>query len=490
MRRAGVLLPISCIPSKYGIGGFSKEAYEVVDFLKKAGQKLWQILPLGPTSYGDSPYQSFSCFAGNPYFIDVEKFIEKGWISEEDCEESGYDRNPVYINYEKLYLGRFKLLNKAYKASNIKNDSDFLLFCEDNKEWLDNYALFMAIKNANNDICWVEWSEEYKLRKPLAIKSALDKYKEAILFHKFMQYEFYVQWMDLKKYANDNGIKIVGDIPIYAALDSSDVWAEPELFQLDEESQPKAVAGCPPDAFSEDGQLWGNPLYTWEYHKKTGFEWWMRRFEKVFSLYDIVRIDHFRAFDEYFSIPFGDDTARNGQWVAGPGIEIFEVMKKRLGKKEVIAEDLGFLTPTVLKLVKKTGFPGMKVLLFAFDDTQTSSYLPHNYDKNCIVYTGTHDNDTIEGWIKSASKADVRFARKYLGVKVNKQLREAMIRAGLSSVADTFIAPIQDYIGLDNAARINHPSTLGGNWEWRLTKDQLSDQLAEQMASLTKTYVR
>ena len=490
MRRAGVLLPISCIPSKYGIGGFSKEAYEVVDFLKKAGQKLWQILPLGPTSYGDSPYQSFSCFAGNPYFIDVEKFIEKGWISEKDCEESEYGDNPVYINYEKIYKGRYKLLKKAYKASNIIEDQKFIDFCEDNKEWLDNYALFMAIKNANNDVCWIEWPEGLKLRKPNEIKIVSKSYSDDILFHKFMQYEFYIQWMKLKKYANDQGIKIVGDIPIYAALDSSDVWAEPKLFQLDKESLPIKVAGCPPDAFSEDGQLWGNPLYTWEYHKERGYDWWMRRFEKVFSLYDIVRIDHFRAFDEYFSIPFEDSTAKNGEWVAGPGIELFELMKKRLGKKEVIAEDLGFLTPSVLKLVKKTGFPGMKVLLFAFDEHEPSSYLPHNYDKNCIVYTGTHDNDTIEGWIKSASKGDVRFARKYLGVSSNKKLREAMIRAGLSSVADTFIAPIQDYLGLDNAARINHPSTLGGNWEWRLTKDQLTEELAKEMANLVKIYAR
>jgi len=490
MRKAGVLLPISCIPSKYGIGAFSKEAVSVVDFLKKSGQKLWQILPLGPTSYGDSPYQSFSCFAGNPYFIDLEKLIEKGWITAADCEASGYGKDLVYIDYEKLYLGRFKVLKKAFEASKIEKNEDFQKFCLENSDWLDNYSLFMAIKNAHKDVCWVEWPEELKLRKTKAIERAKKDYKEDILFHKFMQYEFFVQWMELKAYANASGIKIVGDIPIYAALDSSDVWAQPELFQLDKSGQPKRVAGCPPDAFSDDGQLWGNPLYTWDYHKKNGYKWWMRRFKKVFSLYDIVRIDHFRAFDEYFSIPFGDPTARNGEWVAGPGIELFEIMKKELGKKEVIAEDLGFLTPSVLKLVKKTGFPGMKVLLFAFNPSEPSAYLPQNHVKNCIVYTGTHDNDTIEGWICSASKAEVRFAKKYLGVKSNKNLREAIMRAGLSSVADTFIAPIQDYLGLDNAARINRPSTLGGNWVWRLTPEQLSDQLAEEMASLAKLYDR
>lgn len=490
MRRAGVLLPISCIPSKYGIGCFSKEAYDVVDFLKKAGQKLWQILPLGPTSYGDSPYQSFSCFAGNPYFIDLEKFVENGWITQKDCEDYDYGNNPIYIDYEKMYLSRFKVLRKAFEASHIQNDKDFLEFCEENKEWLDDYSLFMAIKNAHDDVCWIQWPEELKLRKPEAIKKAINEYKNDILFHRFLQYEFFIQWMELKIYANKQGIKVVGDIPIYAALDSSDVWAKPQLFQLDEKCQPTRVAGCPPDAFSDDGQLWGNPLYTWDYHQKTGFDWWMRRFKKVYSLYDIVRIDHFRAFDEYFSIPFGDKTARNGEWITGPGFELFEVMKQKLGKKEVIAEDLGFLTPSVLKLVKKTGFPGMKVLLFAFNAKEPSSYLPHNYDRNCIVYTGTHDNDTIEGWIKSASRADVGFARKYLGVKSNKQLRNAMLRAGLASVADTFIAPIQDYIGLDNAARINRPSTLGGNWEWRLSENQLSDELADEMAELVKIYAR
>lgn len=490
MRRAGVLLPISCIPSKYGIGCFSKEAYDVVDFLKKAGQKLWQILPLGPTSYGDSPYQSFSCFAGNPYFIDLEKFVENGWITRNDCEDYDYGNNPIYIDYEKMYLSRFKVLRKAFEASHIQNDKDFLEFCEENKEWLDDYSLFMAIKNAHDGVCWIQWPEELKLRKPEAIKKAINEYKNDILFHRFLQYEFFIQWMELKTYANKQGIKVVGDIPIYAALDSSDVWAKPQLFQLDEKCQPTRVAGCPPDAFSDDGQLWGNPLYTWDHHQKTGFDWWMRRFKKVYSLYDIVRIDHFRAFDEYFSIPFGDKTARNGEWITGPGFELFEVMKQKLGKKEVIAEDLGFLTPSVLKLVKKTGFPGMKVLLFAFNAKEPSSYLPHNYDRNCIVYTGTHDNDTIEGWIKSASRADVGFARKYLGVKSNKQLRNAMLRAGLASVADTFIAPIQDYIGLDNAARINRPSTLGGNWEWRLSENQLSDELADEMAELVKIYAR
>ncbi len=490
MRNCGVLLPITSIPSKYGIGGFSKEAYEFVDFLDNAGQKLWQILPLGPTSYGDSPYQSFSCFAGNPYFIDLEKLVEEGLITAADCEASDYGDNPMYVDYARIYKGRFKLLRKAFGAWKGADSDEFKAYVVANEEWLPDYALFMALKNANKDKCWREWSEDLRLRKASALENARQTYAKDILFYEFLQYKFTVQWMELKAYANKKGIQIVGDIPIYAAYDSSDVWANPELFQLDENRDPVSVAGCPPDAFSADGQLWGNPLYTWEYHKQTEFAWWLKRFAKVFDLYDIVRIDHFRGFDEYFSIKFGEPTAAGGHWVKGPGYDLFEVMKKKMGKKQVIAEDLGYLTPSVIKLVKKTGFPGMKVLLFAFDEREPSNYLPHNYGTNSIVYTGTHDNDTIEGWIKSAAKADVRFARKYLGVKSNKDLRMAIIRSGLMSVADTFIAPLQDYLGLDNAARINHPSTIGDNWKWRLVPGQLTEEKADEMKALMRMYAR
>lgn len=488
-RRSGVLLPITSLPSKYGIGCFSKEAYEFVDFLAEANQGLWQILPLGPTGYGDSPYQSFSTFAGNPYFIDLEALIEKGWLKKEDCEKVNWG-NPAYVEYEVIYQNRFTLLKKAFKKSHITEDKDFRKYCKENAYWLDDYALYMAVKNAHGGAGWNTWEEDIRLRKKAAVKAAKEKYAEDIAFYQFQQYLFTTQWRALKKYANDKGIQIVGDIPIYVAYDSADTWAAPELFQLDDKGQPTAVAGCPPDPFAKTGQLWGNPLYRWDYHKETGFAWWMKRLAYCYDLYDIVRIDHFRGFDEYYSIPFGDKTAEFGHWEKGPGYDIFRVLKKELGEKDIIAEDLGFLTPSVIKLVKKTGYPGMKILIFAFDHREPSNYLPYNYDKNCVVYTGTHDNDTVAGWLTTASRKDLAFARRFLRVKRNKDIPAAMIEAALGSVADTAVIPIQDYLELDNSARINVPSTLGTNWKWRLVKGQLTDELAERMAELTKVYNR
>jgi len=490
MRRSGVLMPITSIPSKYGIGAFSKECYDFVDFLEKAGQSLWQILPLGPTGYGDSPYQSFSTFAGNPYFIDLEELIAKGWLTAQECENSDYGNNEHYVDYEKIYYSRFDLLRKAYKASGISKDAEFKAFCEENAFWLTDYALYTAVKRSFDEKSWLLWDEDIKFRKPAAMKKYAEKYAEEMEFVMFQQFFFAKQWFQLKDYANKKGIKIVGDIPIYVALDSADTWSNPQLFQLDEDLVPIAVAGCPPDAFSATGQLWGNPLYKWEHHAQTDYEWWMRRIAQCYKLYDILRIDHFRGFDEYYSIPYGDETAENGHWEQGPGYDIFRVMKEKLGKKEVIAEDLGFLTPSVRKLVKKSGYPGMKVLLFAFDSREPSDYLPHNYNQNCVVYTGTHDNDTIEGWMKIANRKDVSYAMKYIGVKQRKDFRWALIRTALASTADTAIIPMQDYLGLDNSARMNHPSTLGTNWKWRLTKEDIPEGLAEKMYEMTKLYVR
>lgn len=507
MRRSGVLLPITSIPSKYGIGGFSKECYEFVDFLEKAGQSLWQILPLGPTGYGDSPYQSFSTYAGNPYFIDLEKLIEAGWLTERDCEaacgenkdteggcvkenreeETGGQR---YVDYGKIYETRFELLRKAYQNSGIGKDSAFREFCRKNAYWLDDYALFMAVKNAFGGKSFNQWDEDIRFRRQTAMESYRERYAEEIDFIRFTQYLFDEQWSDLRAYAAGKGIQIIGDIPIYVAYDSADVWSAPELFQLDERAVPVAVAGCPPDLFSATGQLWGNPLYRWEYHRETGYAWWMKRIARCYELYDILRIDHFRGFDEYYSIPYGDPTAEFGHWEKGPGYDIFQVMKAKLGKMEVIAEDLGFLTPSVLRLVKRTGYPGMKVLLFAFPGGKDSEYLPHNYGKNAVVYTGTHDNDTIEGWIKAAKRADLSFTMEYLNVKRRKDIRWGMIRAALSSVADAAIIPIQDYLGLDNSARMNLPSTLGENWKWRLLPGELTEELAEKMSRLAKLYGR
>lgn len=490
MRKSGILLPVSSIPSKYGIGTFSKQAYEFVDFLEKAGQRLWQILPLGPTGYGDSPYQSFSTFAGNPYYIDLEELIENGWLKEEECDACDFGTNDMYVDYEKIYLSRFKVLKIAYERSGIAGDEEFVKFKTDNAFWLDDYALYMAVKNSFDGISWIEWDEDIRLRKPAAMKEYKEKYAKEVEFYQFQQFLFAKQWKALKAYANKKGIEIIGDIPIYVAFDSADTWANPELFQLDETCTPIGVAGCPPDAFSATGQLWGNPLYKWEYHKETGYEWWMRRIAYCYELYDVVRIDHFRGFDEYYFIPYGDPTAEFGHWEKGPGYDLFKVMKEKLGNKAVIAEDLGYLTPSVIKLVKKTGYPGMKILQFAFDSREESDYLPHNYTNNSVVYTGTHDNDTTMGWYNTFNRKDKAFAKRYLNIKTKKDIHWEFIRAALASVSDTAIIPMQDYLGLGAEARINIPSTLGDNWKWRLLSEQLTDELAEEILRMTKLYGR
>lgn len=490
MRKCGVLMPVSSLPSRFGIGGFSKEAYDFVDFLAEGGQSLWQILPLGPTGYGDSPYQSFSTFAGNPYYISLDALIEQGLLTEEECEAADYGNHPNYVNYEKIYNSRFALLRKAFNRADIENDTNYKKFVEDQSAWLKDYAMYMAIKDSLGGVAWIEWDEDIRLRKPAAMAHYEETLKEDIAFYSYLQYLFATQWSALKAYANGKGINIIGDIPIYVAFDSADTWANPELFQLDEENIPTAVAGCPPDAFSATGQLWGNPLYRWDYHKKTGFAWWIRRLAYCFTIYDVVRIDHFRGFDEYWAIPYGDPTAEFGRWEKGPGYALFEAMKKALGNREVIAEDLGFLTPSVLKLVKKTGYPGMKVLQFAFDSREESDYLPHNYTHNCVVYTGTHDNDTVMGWIPAMSRKDLAFAKKYIGVKRTSDICSNLIRMAYASVADTAIIPIQDYLELGSEARINTPSTLGGNWEWRMSAQDCTSQLAARMLELATVYGR
>ena len=490
MRKGGVLLPVSSIPSKYGIGTFSKQAYEFVDFLERAGQSFWQIFSLGSTGYGDSPYQSFSTFAGNPYYIDLEELIKKGWLMKEECDACDFGSDDGYVDYEKIYLSRFRILKIAYERSNIKEDKEFGEFKEDNAAWLEDYALYMAVKNSFHGISWIEWEEDIRLRKPEAMKAYKEKFADEVEFYQFQQFVFAVQWLALKAYANKKKISIIGDIPIYVAFDSADTWANPELFQLDESCTPTGVAGCPPDSFSATGQLWGNPLYKWEYHKETGYEWWMQRISYCYRLYDVVRIDHFRGFDEYYFIPYGDTTAEFGHWEKGPGYDIFKVMKEKIGKKPVIAEDLGFLTPSVISLVKKTGYPGMKILQFAFDSREESDYLPHNYSNNSVVYTGTHDNDTTMGWYGSLNRQDKAFAKRYLNIKAKKEIYWEFIRAALSSVADTAIIPVQDYLGLGSEARVNMPSTLGNNWKWRLRDGQLDDSLAERIREITKLYGR
>lgn len=491
-RAAGILMPISSLPSEYGIGCFSKSAYEFVDWLKDAGQSYWQILPLGPTSYGDSPYQSFSTFAGNPYFISLDELIEEKVLTREECDKVNWGRTKNKVDYEKIYKGRYPLLRKAYERSNISENPDYQKFVAENNWWLADYALFMAVKTRFDDVEWTKWAEDIRLRW----NNAMDYYREELYydieFQQYMQFKFHEQWMKLKNYANSKGIKIIGDIPIYVAMDSADAWAHPELFQLDSENVPVAVAGCPPDGFSATGQLWGNPLYRWEYHRSTGYEWWISRLRYVFNMYDVVRIDHFRGFDEYFSIPYEAENAIGGHWEKGPGIELFRKVEQALGWKPVIAEDLGYVTDSVRDMVRDSGFPGMKVLEFAFDSREPSNYLPHNYDKNCVVYTGTHDNETLAGWYRELKKEDKKFALRYMGRKklsVNEAVWE-IIRLAQSSVADTCIIPIQDYLCLGNEARINHPSTLGGNWIWRLHRDEISKKLVKKIRRMTELYCR
>lgn len=490
MRESGVLLPVASLPSDYGIGCFSKEAYEFVDQLKAGGQKNWQILPLGPTGYGDSPYQSFSTFAGNPYFIDLETLIKEGLLIREECDACDFGDNAEFIDYEKIYFSRFKILRKAFER--FVPDEEFETFAEENKAWLEDYALYMAIKNSLGGISWSQWPAELKRRVPEAMEEKKKELEEEIQFIRFQQYEFTKQWTRLKKYANDQGIRIIGDIPIYVAFDSADAWANPQLFQFDEECTPIAVAGCPPDAFAATGQLWGNPLYDWEYHEKTGFAWWIQRLEYCYKLYDVVRVDHFRGFDEYYAIPYGDKTAENGKWRKGPGLELFKAVKKAMGEMSIIAEDLGYLTDSVRQLVKDTGYPGMKVLQFAFDSREESDYLPHNYEHNCVVYTGTHDNNTILGWLDEMAPEDRLLAERYLDNRYTRKedMPWDFIRLAMASVADLAITPIQEFLCLGGEARINRPSTLGTNWKWRLLKGQITHEVTGKMYDMTKLYGR
>lgn len=489
-RGAGILLPVASLPSPYGIGTFGKEAYRWIDFLKQAGQKYWQVLPMGPTSYGDSPYQSFSAFAGNPYFIDLDLLKEQGLLTEKELGACSCGEKPQKIDYAALYRERFSLLKKAFSRSSHKGTNEYEEFCSRCGGWLEHYAVFMALKMKFGGKSWLEWPEPYRRRDQKTIDAARKELAQEILFWKFCQFEFDLQWKALRGYAHSQGIGIIGDIPIYAAMDSADTWSEPDVFYLDADGFPIDVAGCPPDAFSATGQLWGNPLYRWDYQEKTVFDWWKRRLSHTSGLYDIVRIDHFRGLAGYYAIPAGDKTAEHGEWRKGPGIRFFEVVQESLGSTKWILEDLGFLTPDVLRLRKAVGAPGMKILQFAFDSREESDYLPHNYDKNCIVYTGTHDNDTMAGWMKTAPKADVAFSRRYLNLRRSREAPWEYIRAAYASVAALAVIPMQDFLCLGSEARINTPSTLGGNWEWRMMQGAASETLAERIRELTALYGR
>ena len=497
-RDSGVLLSVTSLPSKYGIGCFDQAAYDFVDWLEKAGQTYWQILPLGATSHGgafDSPYQAYSAFAGNPYFISLDALVEEEVLTREECDAADFGSDPAHVDYEKLFTNRIPLLRKAYERSKIYENVDYRAFISENSWWLDDYALFMAAREFFGNQSWDQWPMDIRMHYGYALDYYREKLYFDIEFQKYMQFKFYEQWSKLKKYANDKNILIVGDIPIYVSPDGSDIWAHPEMFQLDKNNKPTQIAGCPPDSFSADGQVWGNPLYRWDYHRSTGYQWWITRMWYSYKLYDVVRIDHFRGFDEYFAIPASSNSAKDGHWEKGPGMKLFNTLRSALGQKAVIAEDLGLLTDGVRRLVKDSGFPNMKVLQFAFDKDDiggANDYLPHNYNNNCVVYTGTHDNETISGWFMGLSKEDKSFVRDYLGDHdtANKWMYKKLIATAMGSAAKMCVIPVQDWLGLDNSSRMNVPGTVDINWSWRLMPGLITDELAEEMLIITKRYGR
>ncbi|SNS12024.1 4-alpha-glucanotransferase [Anaerovirgula multivorans] len=489
-RSSGILMHITSLPSPYGIGTFGKEAYRFVDFLEKSGQKYWQLLPIGSTGYGDSPYQSFSNFAGNPYFIDLDLLVKEGLLEKSDFDQLDFGSDPEKVDYEKIFINKLPVLKVAYHKGREKHQGDIEKFKEENTLWLEDYGLYMALKFEFGLISWQEWPEAIKLRKENAMNYYKEKLKEEIEYWIFLQFLFFTQWKELKQYANEKNIKIIGDIPIYVAEDSVDTWGNSEIFLLDENKRPIQVAGCPPDAFSKTGQLWGNPIYRWDLLESTGFDWWIERIEGCIKLYDMIRIDHFRGLESYWAVPYEEETAVNGKWIKGPGMKLFDALKEKLGDVNIIAEDLGYLTPEVIDLRENTGYSGMKVLQFAFDTREESDYLPHNYDKNCVVYTGTHDNDTVNGWLLNEKKSDVDFAVKYLKLTEEEGYNWGFIRGAWSSVGKLAIAQMQDFLSLGSEARMNIPSTIGGNWLWRVKREDLTEALAKKIYTITKLYGR
>ena len=496
IRGAGVIMHIASLPGEFGIGSFGNEAYEFADFIKKSGFKYWQILPLGHTSYGDSPYQSFSAFAGNPYFIDYDLLKEDGLLVDEEYKNENYGELDNSIDYGVIFLSKFKVLKRAYK--NYKKNNILELryeveeFKKENSFWLKDYSLYMSLKYYFNLKSWHEWDEGIKKREVTAINNYEELLKDDIEYWSFVQYLFYSQWMKLKKYVNNLGIQIIGDIPIYVAEDSVETWSNSDNFKMNKDTlEPLVVAGCPPDSFSETGQLWGNLIYDWNKMKNDNYKWWTTRVKESLKLYDIVRIDHFRGFESYWEIPYKDEVAVNGKWVKGPGKELFYTIASEIGEVNIIAEDLGYLTEEVRLFLEDTGFPGMKVLQFSFDGSNNNNYLPHRYSKNCIAYTGTHDNDTFLGWYEvSGSEREIINAKKYLGLNKEEGYNWGFIRGVWSSIADVAIAPMQDFLNLGNHSRMNLPSTLGCNWQWRIERDSLSDDLVKKIYETTRIYGR
>ena len=489
-RSSGILMPLSSLPSPYGIGTMGKAAFQFVDFLASAGQKYWQLLPLGPTSYGDSPYQSFSSFAGNPYFVDLDLLIKDKLLKASEVKSRDWGDREDRVDYGKIYESRFAVLRLAYERGAERYEEEIAAFRQENGWWLENYALFMAIKASQGMKAWSEWPEELRLREDAALEKARKELRQDVEFYIFVQFLFYRQWEALRDYAHDKGIRFIGDIPIYVALDSADVWSEPHFFQLDEKNVPKEVAGVPPDAFTEDGQLWGNPLYDYDAMKKDGYGWWIRRIDGAKKLYDVIRIDHFRGFESYWAVPYGDDTAKNGAWKPGPGMGLVGVLTSWFRDLSFIAEDLGYSTPEVRKLLADSGLPGMKILEFAFDAHGDSAYLPHNCEENSSCYIGTHDNETVQGWLKWADKPSLRFAERYMHITPDEGWNWGMIRSGMATRSRLFVVQMQDLLELGADARMNSPGTASGNWQWRMLPGAADKALAKKLKLYTTTYRR
>ncbi len=493
MRSSGILYPIFSLPSRYGIGCISKEAYEFIDFLKEAGQTYWQILPVGPTGYGDSPYQPFSAFAGNPYFIDFEDLISQDLLKWHDVDSINWGDNVEDVDYGALYNNRYAVLRLAYDRfleEKKDQEKEFVNFVKKESYWLEDYALYMVIKELHKGKSWLDWEDEYRTRDKKTLNKVLKENEDELGFFYFVQYEFFTQWHKLHEYAKEKKIQIIGDMPFYLSLDSADVWAHSEVFLM-EDGKPTHVAGCAPDAFSPTGQLWGNPVYDWKQLDKDHYKWWIQRIKKNYDYFDVIRVDHFHGFCDYYAIPYGDETAENGVSKEGPRMKFFDAVRKEIPDLRMIAEDLGTITKENVQFLKDSGLPGMKILEYAFT-SYDSLYLPFYYDKDCVVYTGTHDNATVREYLETLDEGQINYLRSYLN-SMNTDygaLTWDFIREAYRSVADTCIIPIQDFLVKGKEARLNTPGTFGTNWRWRVVPNFLSSELAHSIKKLTETYGR
>lgn len=491
-RSSGVLMHLSSLPSDYGIGTLGRSAFDFVDFLAKSKMKLWQMLPVCPIDKYGSPYQSYSTFAGNFLFIDLEELIQKGLLVKADLDELDWGNDASKLNFDLVVKGKIAVLKKAFhKWLECNQDSKLWEFAKENN-WVLNYAVFMVLLQKFKGECWWNWPREFKYRDRASMEQFQDEFSNEILFIIFEQFIFFEQWFKLKNYANEHGVSLVGDLAFYVAGNSADVWADPKNFCLDENLKAKKVAGCPPDAFAVDGQLWGNPVYDWSHMAENGYSWWIKRLKSCCDMFDIVRIDHFRGFESFYAIDASHTTAREGNWVKGPGIDFFNAVEKKLGKLNLIAEDLGFLTSETRELLKKTGFPGMKILQFAFDPREKSNFLPHTYEANSVCYTGTHDNNTVVGWFKEIDEEFRVYCKEYLNFVNDEEVHWVLIRTVMASVCNLAIIPVQDFLGLDESCRMNIPGTWNDNWSWRLTNNQFAKllNLASKISKLVNLYCR